>query len=110
MMRMATRYNKHQPSPARNGRVRQPLTSNTDNKENQMNQAPRKSVVVVRRLLASVILTPLVALAYLLGYTALVALGAEPTNNALGVALDGLWIGALASLMFALAPLFWKRK
>ena len=75
-----------------------------------MNQAPRKSVVVVRRLLASVIITPAIAATYLVIYTALVALGAEPTNTALGVALDGLWIGALASLAFALAPLVWKRK
>ena len=74
-----------------------------------MNQ-PRKSVVVARRLLASIILTPAIAAVYVLIYALLVANGAEPTNTALGVALDGLWIGGVASLFFALAPLVWKRK
>ena len=73
-----------------------------------MNQ-PRKSVVVVRRLLASVILTPAIAALYVLIYALLVANGAEPTNTALGVALDGLWIGGVASLVFSLMPLAWKR-
>jgi hypothetical protein len=91
------------------GRVRQPLTSSTDNKENQLNQ-PRKSVIVVRRLLASVVITPLVALAYLLIYALLVAYGATPTNTPTGILLDALMLGVLASLMFALAPLAWKRK
>ena len=70
---------------------------------------PRKSVVVVRRLLASVILTPAIAALYVLIYALLVANGAEPTNTALGVAIDGLWLGGLFSLAFALAPIIWKR-
>jgi hypothetical protein len=74
-----------------------------------MNQ-PRKSVVVARRLLASVVITPAIAGVYVLIYTLLVAYGAEPTDTALGVALNGLWFGAVASLAFALAPLVWKRK
>jgi len=74
-----------------------------------MNQ-PRKSVVVARRLLASIILTPAIAAVYVLIYALLVAYGAEPTNTALGVALDGLWIGGMFSLVFALEPITWKRK
>jgi hypothetical protein len=70
---------------------------------------PRKSVVVARRLLASVVLTPAIAGVYALIYTLLVAYGAEPAHTALGVALNGLWLGAVASLAFALAPLVWKR-
>jgi hypothetical protein len=73
-----------------------------------MNQ-PRKSIVIVRRLLASVVITPAIAGVYVLIYTLLVAYGAEPTDTALGVALNGLWFGAVASLAFALAPLVWKR-
>lgn len=73
-----------------------------------MNQ-PRKSIVIVRRLLASVVITPAIAGVYVLIYTLLVAYGAEPTDTALGVALNGLWFGAVASLIFALAPLAWRR-
>jgi len=70
---------------------------------------PRKSVIAVRRLLASVIITPAIAAVYVLIYALLVAYGAEPAHTALGVALIGLWFGAVASLAFALAPLVWKR-
>jgi hypothetical protein len=54
-----------------------------------------------RRLLAGVVITPLVAIAYLVGYALLVGAGAEPTSNASEVWTNGLVLGVMVSLVFA---------
>ncbi len=57
---------------------------------------------VFRRLLAGIVITPLFALAYLVGYALLVGAGAGASSGASEVWANGLWMGALASVMFAL--------
>ena len=54
-----------------------------------------------RRLVAGVVITPLVAVVYLFVYAGLVGLGAEPTASASEVWTNGLWLGAFVSLAFA---------
>jgi hypothetical protein len=54
-----------------------------------------------RRLLAGIVIVPVVAIAYLFGYAMLVGLGAEPTASASEVWSLGLLFGVIATLVFA---------
>ena len=57
---------------------------------------------VFRRLLVGIVITPLVALGWLVGIALLIGAGAEPHATASQVWVDGLWLGAGLSLVFAL--------
>ena len=57
---------------------------------------------VIRRAVLGVIITPLVALIWLVGIAVLIGLGAEPTASASQVWYDGLWLGGVVSIWFAL--------
>ena len=57
---------------------------------------------VIRRLMVGVVITPLVALVWLVGIAVLIGLGAEPTASASQVWTDGLWLGGVVSVWFAL--------
>lgn len=56
---------------------------------------------VFRRLLAGIVIVPLVALAYFVFYALLVGLGADPTATPSEVWANGLMFGVLATLVFA---------
>lgn len=55
---------------------------------------------VVRRAVAGVVITPLVACAWVLFYGSLVGLGFEATALPVGVFLDGLGFGVIVSACF----------
>lgn len=55
-----------------------------------------------RRLLVGAIATPLVGLAYVLFCAVLIGLGAEPTDTPQGYFFDGVMLGVIATVMFAL--------
>jgi hypothetical protein len=57
---------------------------------------------VIRRLLVGIVITPLVALGWLIGIALLIGAGAEPHATASEVWVDGLWLGAIASVAFAI--------
>ena len=61
--------------------------------------------VVARRLLASVVILPSVALAYIIGFGLLVGLGAEQGVSTSQILNNGIMLGAIASLWFALSAL-----
>ena len=61
--------------------------------------------VVARRLLASVVIIPTLAVAYIIGFGLLVGLGAEQGISTSQLLSNGILIGAIASLWFALSPL-----
>ena len=63
---------------------------------------------VFRRLVAGVVITPLVALGWLLAIALLIGAGAEPTATASQVWLDGLWLGVVVSVWFALSA--WRKR
>jgi len=63
---------------------------------------------VIRRLVAGIIITPLVALVWLFGIALLIGAGAEPTATANQVWLDGLWLGVAVSVVFAGSA--WSKK
>jgi len=50
---------------------------------------------VIRRAVLGIVITPLVALVWLIG------MGAEPTASASQVWVDGLWLGVAVSVVFA---------
>jgi len=54
-----------------------------------------------RRLLAGIVIVPLVAVAYFVLYVGLVAWGAEPNATPIEVWNNGLMIGVVATLVFA---------
>jgi len=56
---------------------------------------------VIRRAVAGIIITPLVALLWLIGIAMLIGMGAEPTASASQVWIDGLWLGVAVSVVFA---------
>jgi hypothetical protein len=60
---------------------------------------------VFRRLLVGIVITPLVALAYLIGYALLIGAGAGAGSNASEVWANGLILGAMVSLVFALSAI-----
>jgi hypothetical protein len=68
-----------------------------------MSREVRTSVVVARRLLASIVITPAIAGAYVLGYALLVANGARQSSTLNEIIANGLFIGAVASLVFCLS-------
>jgi hypothetical protein len=57
---------------------------------------------VIRRLVAGIVITPLVALVWLIGIALLIGAGAEPTSSATQVWITGLWLGGIGSVAFAL--------
>ena len=57
---------------------------------------------VIRRAVLGIVITPLVALVWLIGIATLIALGAEPTTSATQVWITGLWLGGIGSVAFAL--------
>jgi hypothetical protein len=63
---------------------------------------------VIRRAVLGVIITPLVALIWLVGIAVLIGLGAEPTASASQVWIDGLWLGGVVSVWFALDA--WRKR
>jgi hypothetical protein len=60
---------------------------------------------VFRRLLAGIVITPLVAVAYLVGYSLLVGAGATAGSTASEVWSNGLVFGAMVSLAFAVSAI-----
>jgi hypothetical protein len=60
---------------------------------------------VFRRLLVGIVITPLVALAYLIAYALLVGAGAGAGSTASVVWSNGLVFGAMVSLVFALSAI-----
>jgi hypothetical protein len=58
---------------------------------------------VFRRLLVGVVITPLVALGWLVGMALLIGAGAEPHATASEIWLHGLWLGGAVSVAFALS-------
>ncbi len=56
---------------------------------------------VIRRAVLGIVITPLVALVWLIGIATLVGMGAEPTASASQVWVDGLWLGVAVSVVFA---------
>jgi hypothetical protein len=56
---------------------------------------------VFRRLLAGIVIVPLVALAYFVFYALLVGLGADPTATPSEVWANGLWLGGFLTIVFA---------
>jgi hypothetical protein len=73
-----------------------------------MSREVRTSVVVVRRLLAGIVITPVIAIAYVLGYGLLVAYGATQSSTMNEIISNGILIGGMFSLAFALAPILDK--
>jgi hypothetical protein len=63
---------------------------------------------VFRRLLAGIVITPLVALLWLVGMALLIGAGAEPHATASEVWLHGLWLGGAVSVAFAITA--WTKR
>lgn len=63
---------------------------------------------VMRRLLAGVILTPIVALAYSALYAYLVLIGGEPTSSPSEVFATGIGIGVVCALALQIPSLMKK--
>ena len=59
-----------------------------------------------RRLLAGIVIVPLVAVAYFAGCVVLIGLGAEPHGTPSEVWALGLMFGGVATLAFAVSALF----
>ena len=55
---------------------------------------------VIRRAVASVVLTPLVAVGWVFVYASLILIGGEPTATIGEVFITGLWLGGAVSVMF----------
>jgi hypothetical protein len=60
---------------------------------------------VFRRLLAGIVITPLVALTYLVIYIGLVVMGAGQTSSVSEVWSNGLVFGLMVSLVFAVSAI-----
>lgn len=73
-----------------------------------MSREIRTSVIVVRRLLAGIVITPVIAISYVLAYGLLVAYGAIQSSTTYDVVLNGFVLGGMFSLVFALAPILDK--
>ena len=73
-----------------------------------MNKRIRTSALVVRRLLLGVVITPLVALLWLVACALLVANGAGASLSASEVWTNGLILGVIVALAFSLEPLLDK--
>lgn len=59
----------------------------------------------IRRLVAGVIATPVIAGVYFVGYVMLVGLGATPNATPIEVWNNGLWLGAFMTVCFVFARL-----
>lgn len=59
-----------------------------------------------RRLLAGIVIVPLVAVIYFVGCVMLIGLGAEPHGTPSEVWALGLMFGGMATLAFAVSALF----
>ncbi len=57
---------------------------------------------VVRRVLGSVIFTPLIAVAWVMFYALLIGIGGEPTATIGEVFVTGLWLGGFVSAVLVL--------
>jgi hypothetical protein len=55
---------------------------------------------VVRRAVASVVLTPLVACGWVFVYASLILIGGEPSSTIGEVFTNGMWLGAGLSVWF----------
>jgi len=69
---------------------------------------PRKQnlIFAVRRLLAGIVIIPIVAVAYFVLIALLVVMGSEPTATAEETLNFGLVVGVAVHLMFSLSVLF----
>jgi hypothetical protein len=63
---------------------------------------------VIRRAVLGVIATPFIAGAWVLFIAVLIGLGAEPTASVNQVWNDGLALGVISTIMFAIGPLIVK--
>ena len=70
----------------------------------------RRVVFAMRRLLASLVVTPAIAVAYFSLYAVLVALGAQPIIAPTEVFTIGLFLGALVSVAFSFLALIPKHR
>lgn len=59
---------------------------------------------VIRRVIASVVITPAVALAYVMLYAYLVLAGGYATSSVADLWSFGLWLGGAVSLVFVVKP------
>jgi len=73
-----------------------------------MSREIRTSVIVVRRLLVGIVITPVIAISYVLSYGLLVAYGAIQSSTTYDVVLNGFVLGGMFSLVFAIAPILDK--
>lgn len=64
---------------------------------------------VIRRAVASVVLTPLVAVGWVFVYAGLIALGGEPSSTIGEVFVNGLWLGGIVSVMFVADAWKWVK-
>jgi uncharacterized membrane protein YjfL (UPF0719 family) len=71
----------------------------------EMTKTTKPMVYVMRRLAASVIITPAFAGAYVIGYALMVAWGAGQAHTLDEIIAYGLIGGALVSLAFVIYPL-----
>lgn len=63
-----------------------------------------KMKFVIRRAIASIILSPFVVLAYAIVYALLIGLGGQATTNLDGVVSNGWLIATIAGLAFTFWP------
>lgn len=70
-----------------------------------MSKTTKPIVYVMRRLAASIIITPAFAGAYVIGYALLVAWGAGQAHTLNEIIANGLMGGAIVSLAFVFLPL-----
>ena len=64
-----------------------------------------KMKFVIRRVIASIALTPMIAGAYVLGYATLIGLGSAPTTDVTGAWANGLALGFAVSVVL----IFWEK-
>lgn len=55
---------------------------------------------VIRRAVAGVVITPLVACGWVFAYASLILIGGEPSASVGEVFTSGLWLGGLLSVLF----------
>ena len=65
---------------------------------------------VIRRAVASIVLTPLVACGWVFIYASLILIGGEPTSTIGEVFITGLWFGVAVSVMFVADAWKWVNK
>lgn len=66
---------------------------------------------VIRRVIASVVIVPVVAFAYVALYAYLVLAGGYATSRFADLWFTGFWLGGIVAVLFVVKPdLFWGRK